>query len=145
MDTSVCMFLQDHLTKFVEFAPLSDKRGRTVACALLQIFTTLGALRLLHTDNGREFTNLALQSYRICLEPIDVDEIFGELKKLWPKCSMIHGRARNSESQGGVERAIRKFREHIRAWLVTNAGNECRNDWPTVLLFCKMGDRFIIS
>ena len=131
------LVFQDHLIRFVECAPLPDKRSRTISCALLQIFTTLGAPRLLHMDNGRELTNLALESYRICSEPIDVDETIGELKMLWPKCSMIHGRARHSESQAIAERGSRKFREHIRTWLVTNAGNECRNNWPTAALFAK--------
>ena len=53
------LVFQDHLTKFVEFFTLRDKRSSSAARALLKIFTTLGASRILHTGNGIELTNLA--------------------------------------------------------------------------------------
>ena len=51
---------QDHCTKFVECCPLKNKRKRTTSRALIDIFTSIGAPRILHTDNGKEFNGLAL-------------------------------------------------------------------------------------
>ena len=31
-------------------------------------------------------------------------QIIDEVSKLWPSCKIVHGRARHSPSQGGVER-----------------------------------------
>ena len=57
----------------------------------LNILITLGASRLLHTSNDCELTNLTEKSRTTSFEPINIDETISELKKLWPKCSMIHG------------------------------------------------------
>ena len=131
------LVFQDHLTKFVDCLPLRDKRKATVARALLKIFTTLGAPKILHTDNGREFTRLGDETRTMISEPIDVANVITEMRQIWPACRMVHGRPRHSQSQGSVERANRKFRENIRAWLITNGNTACKDDWPTAALFAK--------
>ena len=129
---------QDHCTKLVNCAPLRDKIKRTVALALLKMFTLLGAPRILHTDNGTEFSELANVAGDMPKTiNFDLHEVIEDLKSLWPGCFIVHGRPRHSPSQGSVERANRKFREHIRSWLLTNKNNECRNDWPTAAMFAN--------
>jgi len=51
------MNYQDHLTKFVVLKPLTSKRAEEIAHNLLDIYTTVGAPVILHSDNGREFVN----------------------------------------------------------------------------------------
>ena len=125
---------QDHFSKLVDCRSLPDKKKSTVARALLDIFLLLGAPRILQTDNGKEFVGLALDCP---LAEWDVGEVIEEISLLWPECKMVHGAPRHSPSQGSVERANRKFREHIRAWLHTNRENECRDDWPLAAVFAK--------
>ena len=125
---------QDHFSKFVDCRPLPDKRKRTVARALLEILTLLGAPRILHTDNGTEFDGLALD---VPLADWNIDEVIDEIALLWPECMMVKGAPRHSPSQGSVERANRKFRRQIRSWLHSNRENECKNDWPTASMFAR--------
>ncbi len=53
------MTYQDHLTKFVILRPLKTKTAVAVAEELIDIFCMMGAPKILHTDNGREFNNSA--------------------------------------------------------------------------------------
>jgi len=80
---------QDHLTKFVTLQPLRMKTAEEVAVVLLNIFTTFGAPCILHTDNDKEFKNKLVES----------------LNEMWPRLLIVHGKSRNSQSQGRVERA----------------------------------------
>lgn len=47
---------QEHLTKFHILRPLTSKRAAEVAYHLLQIMIDFGAVHVLQSDNGREFT-----------------------------------------------------------------------------------------
>ena len=47
-------------------------------------------------------------------------EIIEEIASLWPDCRVIHGRARHSQSQGGVERLNRTVQEKLGHWMTTN-------------------------
>ena len=125
---------QDHCTKFVECCALKNKKKRTTSRALIDIFTSLGAPRILHTDNGKEFDGLA---FDVPLAQWDLNEVVDEIALLWPGCKMVHGSPRHSQSQGSVERANRKFREQIRSWLLTNSKNSCQGDWPAASMFVK--------
>ena len=51
------MVYQDYLTKFVQLRPLKTKRAEEVAHYVLRIFLTFGALAILQSDYGREFSN----------------------------------------------------------------------------------------
>jgi transposase InsO family protein len=83
------MVYQDHLTKFVQLRPLKNKRAEEVAYHLLNIFLTFGAPAILHSDNGREFSN----------------RVISELCTMWKDVKIVHGKARHSQTQGSVERA----------------------------------------
>ena len=82
---------KDHLTKFAVLKALPTKSASDVAKKLVEIFGIFGALRILHTDNGREFANQLMKS----------------LLEYWPGCKLVHGKPRHSQSQGSVERANR--------------------------------------
>jgi len=51
------MVYQDHLTKFVILKPLEFNRVELVAHNIIDIFTLIGVLSVLQSDNGREFAN----------------------------------------------------------------------------------------
>lgn len=88
-DYKFIMMYQDHLTKFVILRPLKFKRAEEVAYCLLDIFTFFGAPNILHSDNGREF----------------VKAVITNLCSMWPEVKKVHRKARDSQSQGSVERA----------------------------------------
>lgn len=95
---------QDHLTKFVNLRPLSNKRAEEVAYVLLDIFTTFGAPAILQSDNGREFSN----------------KIVEELCSMWKDLKIVHGKPRHSQSQGSVERANQDIENMLGTWLEDN-------------------------
>jgi transposase InsO family protein len=63
-DMKSILVYQDHLTKFVLLRSLHSKRADEVAYHLLDIFTTFGAPKILHSDNGREFCNQVIKKSR---------------------------------------------------------------------------------
>ena len=74
----------------------------------------------MQADNGKEFANVAFKSKSVKLSDEDVSEIIDEIAALWPDCRMIHGRARHSESQGGIERLNRTVQEKLGHWMTAN-------------------------
>ena len=109
---------QDHGIKFADCISLESKRSISVAFALLDIFTLIGTPAVLQTDNGREFEGAAGKSCHFTAE--DLCEIITEISHLWPECKIVHGRPRHSESQGGVERLNRTYKQKISVWLEEN-------------------------
>ncbi|KAL4141348.1 hypothetical protein QTP88_004003 [Uroleucon formosanum] len=95
---------QDHHTKFISLLPLESKRAVEVASNLLIIFLTFGAPKILQSDNGRKFVN----------------SIINEIKELWPKCIIVHGRPRHPQSQGSIKRSNRDVENMLRAWMKDN-------------------------
>jgi hypothetical protein len=95
---------QDHLTKFVILLSLHSKRADKVAYHLLEIFTILGALNILHSDNGREFCNQIIKS----------------LCEMWNDIKIVHGKPRHSESQDSVQRANQDVENMLATWMETN-------------------------
>ena len=95
---------QDHLSEFVQLRPLKSKSSEKVADHLDQILCILGAPRILQTDNGREFCNTNIQNV---------------LQK-WPDCKFVHGKPRQSQSQGSVERANQDVENMLFAWMRDN-------------------------
>lgn len=65
----------------------------------LEIFTIFGAPCILHSDNGREFTNYV------------INEVF----KMWCKLKIVH-----SQSQGSVKRANQYIKIMLATWLETS-------------------------
>ncbi|XP_023239475.1 KRAB-A domain-containing protein 2-like [Centruroides sculpturatus] len=95
---------QVHLTKSVILRALQTKRAVEVAYHLLDIFTTFGAPSILHSDNGREFSNQVIES----------------LCSMWPDVKIVHGKARHGQSQGSAERANQDIENMLSTWMETN-------------------------
>jgi IS30 family transposase len=51
------MVYQDHLTKYCVLNALKTKTAQEVAEHLVKIFADFGSPRILHSDNGKEFSN----------------------------------------------------------------------------------------
>lgn len=100
------MVYYDHFTKFIQVRALRKKTACEVAEKLFDLFTIFGAPLLLHTDNGREFKNALIT----------------ELCKFFPQIKIVHGRPRNSQSQGGVERANQDVEAMLATWQSDNPG-----------------------
>ena len=108
---------QDHLTKFVILRPLTSKRAAEVAHHLLDIFLLVGAPAILQSDNGSEFTA----------------EVISELKLMWPRLVIVHGKPRHPQSQGSVERANGDIKDMLVAWM----GDNNTDDWPVGIKFIQ--------
>ena len=111
------MVYQCHLTKFVILRSLSSKRAAEVAFQLLDIFLLFGAPIILQSDNGSEFTA----------------QVLTELKDLWPRLVMVHGKPRHPQSQGSVERANADIKDILVAWMSDNK----TQDWTVGLKFVQ--------
>ena len=88
---------QHHGLNFAYMRALPDKKMETVTHFLMEIFAIQGAPAILQSDNGREFVN----------------GVIDELKSLWVGLQIVHGRARHSQSQGGVERLNRTVQDMV--------------------------------
>ena len=111
------MVYQDHLTKFCILRALTSKRAAEVAFHLLDIFLLFGAPVILQSDNGSEFTS----------------QVITELKEVWPKLTLVHGKPRHPQSQGSVERANGDIKDMLVAWMADNDSQ----DWPTGIKFVQ--------
>ena len=76
------MVYQDLKTKFCILRALISKHP-------WDIFLTWYAPSNLQSDNGAEF----------------IAEIITELKDIWPKLKLVHGKPRHPQNQGSVDRA----------------------------------------
>ena len=94
----------NHFSKFCELRPLTSKRATEVAVNLLDIFLIFGAPAILHTDNGREFSN----------------SVISEMKTMWPQLKLVTGRPRHLQSQGAVERLNGVVKEKLTIWMREN-------------------------
>ena len=92
---------------------LISKRAAEVAVHLLDIFLLIGATSILHSDNGSEFTA----------------EVISELKIVWPRLVMVHGKPRHPQSQASVERANGDIKDMLVAWM----GDNDTNDWSVAI------------
>ena len=102
------------MTKFIVLCPLTSKR---VAHQLLDIFLLMGAPSILQSDNGSEF----------------IAEVIRELKVVWPRLVMVHGKPRHPQSQGSVERANGDIKDMLVAWIADNN----TNDWSVGICLCN--------
>jgi len=60
---------------------------------------------ILHSDNGREYANKIIQN----------------LANMWPGMKLVHGKPRQSESQGSVERSNQDVRDMLVVWMSDNS------------------------
>ena len=121
--------------KLYDNRALTSKRNSAIAFALLDIFTTYGAPAILQSDNGREFQSIAHKNKSKTLEITDkdLDEIISEIKNIWPQCTMVRGRPRHSQSQGGIERLNRTCQTKLGSWMHDNNSK----NWSIGRLFVR--------
>ncbi len=130
----------DHGIKLLSSDPIVAKHASCVALVLYQIFCLFGAPMILQTDNGREFCDIASTSKqqredkkreqespevatagsKCILSGQFLDKVIMEVRKLWPKCVMVHGSPRHLESNGGVERVNQTVQHKLAAWMQQN-------------------------
>ena len=60
-------------------------------------------------------------------------EIVQSIRVLWPRSVIVHGKARHSESQGGIERLNRTVQEKLGSWMVDNNSTS----WATGCRFVR--------
>ncbi|XP_050293792.1 KRAB-A domain-containing protein 2-like [Anthonomus grandis grandis] len=87
--------------RFVKIRPLTSKRAEEVAKSLVDIFCIFGAPSILQSNNGREFANHVIE----------------ELCTMWSGLKIVHGKPRNSQSQGSVERANQDIQNMLMTWM----------------------------
>jgi hypothetical protein len=82
---------------------------------------------ILHSDNGAEFHGAAMNDRQrklhgtlLTLTNNDLAEVITEIKHLWPKCWMVSGSPRHSQSNGSVERVNRTVQSKLGAWMTGN-------------------------
>ena len=63
----------------------------------------------------------------------DIIEIISEIKDVWPACKIVHGRARHSQSQGGIERLNRTCENKLATWMSDNKSTK----WSVGRLFVR--------
>ncbi|KAK4321405.1 hypothetical protein Pmani_007775 [Petrolisthes manimaculis] len=90
---------------------LQTKTAEEVAFHLVDIFCDKGAPHILQSDNGREFSN----------------KLIKEVLFMWPECKLVHGKPRNSQSQGSVERANRDVEAILACWMKDNNTTQWSN------------------
>lgn len=81
---------QDHFTKFSILNALRSKETTEVSHYLYEIFTLIGAPKILQSDNGNEFVGAPLKKM---------------METFWPETVLVHGSPRHPQSQGSVEKA----------------------------------------
>ena len=68
-----------------------------------------------------------------CLPVQFMSAVIKDIKSLWPESVVVHGRARHSESQGGIERLNRDVNKMLGYWCSTNASTS----WSVGRLFVQ--------
>ena len=119
---------QDHGIKICVLEALKKKTKMEVVLKLLQIFSFIGPPMILQSDNGREFHKVAGVGPVTPLEDDSLTQIITELAQLWPESKLVHGRARHSQSQGGVERLNQTVQRRLAAWMKDTSSRK----WATV-------------
>ena len=125
---------QDHGIKDSYAEPLTSKTVLEIAFALIRIWKIIGPPKILHSDNGREFSNLANMT-GVALTDAELEAVISEIRRLWPGTVTVKGRPRHSQSQGGIEKANRLLQKRLKAWMDTN---NC-TAWSTGLFIVTWG------
>ncbi|KAJ8892577.1 hypothetical protein PR048_005158 [Dryococelus australis] len=105
---------EDHLKKVVVLQPLKTKTADEVADDILNEFRLLRTPNILISDNVLEFRN---KNYYIVFF---IFQLIESLVAKWNGIKIVHGKPRNSQSQGSVERAYQDFRDSLVAWIKDN-------------------------
>ena len=108
---------QDNFSKFCLLRGLINKKPHSIIEALKDIFTTIGAPRILQTDNGKEFVNKDVKKY---------------LETFWPYIKHIRGAPYHPQSQGSVERANGHVKNMLKRYLIENENVTIKSILPTL-------------
>ena len=90
--------------------PLKRKSAEEVTEQLLNIFCDSGPPQILHSDNGRGFSNNLL---------------FSTLAAKWPNLKIVHGTPRHPETQGAVERVNRDVKDALFGMMHDHDNDHC--------------------
>ena len=101
----------DHFIKKLNLVPVRySKSIEKVSERILDIFCDSGQPRILHSDNGREFSNNLLLS---------------TLAEKWPSLKVVHGKPRHPESLCAVERANRDIKDALFGMIYDHDSDQC--------------------
>lgn len=103
----------DHSSKKRWAEAIANKTAEAVRQMVQRVFSQFGHPALLHTDNGSEFANKALE---------------GECRR-WGTY-MVHGRPYHPQSQGAIENPNGFVKKAMKGWQASNINN---NDWTFAL------------
>jgi transposase InsO family protein len=106
----------DGFTRFSILRALHHKTAEEVTAAVLEIFLTFGAPRILHTDNGKEFLNEWLEA--LCTRFL---------------VRMVKGKPYKPNVNGRVEKANRTMKDKIKVWISARM-SIADLDWVTPLV-----------
>lgn len=104
-----------NLTKFCVLQPTKSKTAVETEKNLIEMFRLLGAPFSLQSDNGREFSNQAINN----------------LMCWWSYLQLVHVKPRLLQSQGSLERCNRDVRDAI----ICSIANENTGHWVDGLCF----------
>ena len=103
-DAKVVLWLSKETTTTSSDFMKIPQTAEEVAYQLMDIFCVFGAPFILHSDNGREFTN----------------KIIENLAYMWPGMNLENGKPRHSQRQESVERSNQDVRDMLVAWMSDN-------------------------
>ncbi|MGL5934593.1 MAG: integrase catalytic domain-containing protein, partial [Cetobacterium sp.] len=106
---SYIVSIKDHFSRFTYVEPIPRKRARFVAHVLERFFGLFGCPKILHTDNGKEFT---------------AREILELVHSLSPNLTTVTGRPRTPRDQGSVEAANKTIKRVL--WSVEREQREAQ-------------------
>jgi len=110
------LHIKDHFSKYTFLYPLPDKTAVGVAICITQWLGLVGIPCILQCDNRVEFKGVLLILLRkYCIK-------------------IIHGRARDPQSQGLVEQANGVVKTKLRCWLADYEGQGWSDALPDIAL-----------
>ncbi|MGH7954809.1 MAG: hypothetical protein ACREOZ_02490, partial [Gloeomargaritales cyanobacterium] len=117
--------IADHASKYGQTYTATSKRAVTMAWLLAQYYSCVGASKILHTDNGREFISLAYdKKYKgakyVKWTAKEKRQIIEKVEQLIPGTKQVHGRARHSQSQGFIENRNKACINFLTKWCLQN-------------------------
>ena len=92
---------RDHLSGYSHVAPLFSKESIEVGFEVVKIMSSTVIPDILQSDNGGEFLGK-------CIEMVN---------EHLPEVHVVRGRARHPQSQGGIERSNKPFKDGVQAWM----------------------------
>ena len=82
------------------------------------MFAVMGLLDLLQSDNGGEFSNIAIPSKTTHFNEQEPQSIINHVHQIWPGVKQITGTLRHSPSNGRIERFNQIIEEKVNNWML---------------------------